>query len=137
MAPGLAGVLGFIGVTLIISFVHARRWRAGTASGSGCRRPEATAALFSPALNRVAAICRPIIWLLSRSTDLLVRVLGGDPSTGREAIGEEELRGTGGGPRIADDRRAPAHRRRSSRPVERSVSEGHGLRAPGVTCPTI
>ena len=59
----------------------------------GLQRPEATAALFSPTLNRVATICRPIIWLLSRSTNLLVRVLGGDPAIGREAISEEELRG--------------------------------------------
>src|SRR6266516_3085071 len=47
---GLAGPVGFIGVTLVIS-------------------------------------------LLSRCTDVLVRMLGGDPNTGREAITEEELRG--------------------------------------------
>jgi len=92
MAPGLAGVLGFIGVTLIISFVTLVVGEL-VPKRLGLQRPVATAALFSPTLNRVAAICRPIIWLLSRSTDALVRVLGGDPSTGREAISEEELRG--------------------------------------------
>jgi putative hemolysin len=92
MAPGPAGVLGFIGVTLIISFVTLVVGEL-VPKRLGLQRPEATATLFSPALNRVAAICRPIIWLLSRSTDLLVRALGGDPAKGREAIGEEELRG--------------------------------------------
>ena len=92
MASGLAGVLGFIGVTLIISFVTLVVGEL-VPKRLGLQRPVATAALFSPALNRVAAICRPIIWLLSRSTDALVRVLGGDPATGREAISEEELRG--------------------------------------------
>src|SRR5262249_4397406 len=84
MAPGLAGVLGFIGVTLIISFVTLVVGEL-VPKRLGLQRPVATATLFSPALNRVAAICRPIIWLLSRSTNGLVRVLGGDPATGREA----------------------------------------------------
>src|SRR4029077_5950006 len=102
MASGLAGVLGFIGVTLIISFVTLVVGEL-VPKRLGLQRPVATAALFSPTLNRVAAICRPIIWLLlrspgrlrrgARSTDARVRVLGGDPSTGREAISEEELRG--------------------------------------------
>jgi putative hemolysin len=33
-----------------------------------------------------------VIWLLSRSTDGVVRIFGGDPRAGREAISEEELR---------------------------------------------
>lgn len=40
----------------------------------------------------VATITRPAVWLLSRSTDLVVRVLGGDPNKGAEEITEEELR---------------------------------------------
>ena len=92
MAAGPAGVIGFIGVTLIISFVTLVVGEL-VPKRLGLQRPEATARLFSPTLNRVAAICRPIIWLLSRSTNLLVRVLGGDPAIGREAISEEELRG--------------------------------------------
>ena len=44
-------------------------------------------------LDRIATIVRPLIWLLSRTTDLVVRLLGGDPRANREAITEEELRG--------------------------------------------
>lgn len=43
-------------------------------------------------LASVATITRPAVWLLSRSTDLVVRVLGGDPNKGAEEITEEELR---------------------------------------------
>jgi putative hemolysin len=35
---------------------------------------------------------RPVIWLLSASTDLAVRLFGGDPNVGRESISETELR---------------------------------------------
>ena len=35
---------------------------------------------------------RPVIWLLSVSTDIVVRLLGGDPNVGRERISETELR---------------------------------------------
>ncbi|MDH5288555.1 MAG: hemolysin family protein, partial [Acidimicrobiia bacterium] len=35
---------------------------------------------------------RPAVWLLSRSTDLLVRLLGADPDLQREDVTEEELR---------------------------------------------
>jgi len=33
-----------------------------------------------------------VIWLLSRSTDLVVRALGGDPNANREVMSDEELR---------------------------------------------
>jgi putative hemolysin len=34
-----------------------------------------------------------VIWLLSRTTDVVVRLAGGDPNANREAITDEELRG--------------------------------------------
>ncbi len=37
-------------------------------------------------------ITRPIVWLLSVSTDIAVRVLGGDPQRQREEVTQEELR---------------------------------------------
>jgi putative hemolysin len=43
-------------------------------------------------LSWMATLTRPAVWLLSRSTDLVVRVLGGDPNQEREEITEEELR---------------------------------------------
>jgi putative hemolysin len=44
-------------------------------------------------LSRLATFFRPVIWLLSKSTNGVVRLLGGDPGARREPISEEELRG--------------------------------------------
>jgi putative hemolysin len=43
-------------------------------------------------LAAMTVVTRPVVWLLSRSTDLVVRVLGGDPARQREEVTEEELR---------------------------------------------
>jgi len=43
-------------------------------------------------LAAMATLTRPAVWLLSRSTDLVVRVLGGDPSRQREDVTEGEIR---------------------------------------------
>jgi putative hemolysin len=43
------------------------------------------------AINIVANIFRPIIWLLSKSTDFVVRAFGVDPKEQRSQMSEEEL----------------------------------------------
>jgi len=43
-------------------------------------------------LSVVASVTRPAVWLLSRSTDLAVRLMGGDPSRHGEEVTEAELR---------------------------------------------
>jgi putative hemolysin len=92
LTEGVAGPLGFIGVTLVISFVTLVVGEL-VPKRMALQRSDGTAKLVSPTLDRLATISRPVIWLLSKCTDLLVRLLGGDPSVGREAITEDELRG--------------------------------------------
>ncbi|MBO9524454.1 MAG: HlyC/CorC family transporter [Nocardioidaceae bacterium] len=46
----------------------------------------------APVLDRFATLVRPVIWLLSVSTNALVRLLGGDPVATGEQLSEEELR---------------------------------------------
>jgi putative hemolysin len=46
----------------------------------------------APVLNGFAVLMRPVIWLLSVSTNALVRLLGGDPHKAGEELSEEELR---------------------------------------------
>lgn len=46
----------------------------------------------APVLNGFAILMRPVIWLLSLSTNAVVRLLGGDPNSTSEALSEEELR---------------------------------------------
>jgi putative hemolysin len=40
----------------------------------------------------ISTLTRPAVWVLSRSTDLLVRLAGADPGRQREAVTEEEVR---------------------------------------------
>ncbi|MGV9323948.1 hemolysin family protein [Streptosporangium sandarakinum] len=56
------------------------------------QRAEGISLLVAPFLDRMAALSRPVIWALSKSTDGVVKLLGGNPEEDREAITTEELR---------------------------------------------
>jgi putative hemolysin len=89
---GLASATGVVGVTLIISFVTLVLGELAP-KRLGLQRAEQAATFFAPPLSRLATFFRPVIWLLSKSTNGVVRLLGGDPGARREPISEEELRG--------------------------------------------
>jgi putative hemolysin len=84
-------VIGFLGVTLLIAYVTLVVGELAP-KRIALQRAEGTAAAVAPTLDRFAGLMRPIIWMLSISTDLVVRALGGDPNIGRESISETELR---------------------------------------------
>ena len=92
LGSGLAGVIGVVGVTLIITFVTLVVGELAP-KRLALQRTERAAQLFGPPLDHIAAMFRPVIWLLSKSTNGLVRVLGGDPDARREPISQDELRG--------------------------------------------
>ncbi len=46
----------------------------------------------APILDRFATLMRPVIWLLSVSTNALVRLLGGDPHATSDQVSPDELR---------------------------------------------
>lgn len=56
------------------------------------QRSTSVALAVTPPLDRFANLMRPVIWLLSLSTNALVRLLGGDPHAATEQLSEEELR---------------------------------------------
>lgn len=56
------------------------------------QRAEGWGTLAAPLLAFLAKLTKPVVWLLGKSTDFIVRILGGNPSAHREEIGEEELR---------------------------------------------
>ncbi|HVU74663.1 MAG TPA: hemolysin family protein [Mycobacteriales bacterium] len=87
-----ASILAFAIVTVILTFVTLVVAELAP-KRLALQRAEGTARLLAPALDRMASIVRPIIWLLSKCTDALVRLLGGDPNVQRESISDEELRG--------------------------------------------
>ncbi|NBO45645.1 MAG: HlyC/CorC family transporter [Actinobacteria bacterium] len=57
------------------------------------QRSEQVAVRLAGPLDALARLFRPFVWLLSASTDLVVRLVGGDPGAARESISGEELRG--------------------------------------------
>jgi putative hemolysin len=56
------------------------------------QRAERWALLSARLLSAMAMLTRPVVWLLSRSTDVVVRIMGGDPSVTREEVTEAEIR---------------------------------------------
>ena len=46
----------------------------------------------APVVDRLAIVATPIVWLLSRTTNLVVHALGGDPNVSRGVMTDEELR---------------------------------------------
>jgi putative hemolysin len=91
VSPGLAGPLAFISVTVAVSYLSLVLGEL-TPKRLALQRAEGLAMLVAPSLNRLATLSRPIVWVLSQSTNALVRLLGGDPKVSGEAISQEELR---------------------------------------------
>jgi putative hemolysin len=56
------------------------------------QRAERVAIVAGPVVDRLATLARPLVWLLSKSTNLVVQLLGGDPAAGRGVMTDEELR---------------------------------------------
>jgi putative hemolysin len=56
------------------------------------QRSTGVAKLFAPPLGKFAVVMTPVIWLLSLSTNLLLRLLGGNPDAAGDEVDEEELR---------------------------------------------
>ena len=92
VGEGAAEPLAVVGVTLVIGYLSLVVGEL-VPKRIALQRPERVALAFAAVLDRIAGFARPLIWLLSVSTNALVRMLGGDPEAGRDSISEEELRG--------------------------------------------
>ncbi len=57
------------------------------------QRAEGFSMAVAPTLDRFATAMRPVIWVLSKTTNAVVRLLGGDPDARSESMSTEELRG--------------------------------------------
>ena len=86
-----ASILGFLVVTLLIAYITLVIGELAP-KRLALQRSEGVAGAVGPTLDRFAGLMRPVIWMLSASTDVTVRLLGGDPNVNRERITEEELR---------------------------------------------
>jgi putative hemolysin len=88
---GAASKVAFVGVTAFISYLSLVLGEL-VPKRLALQRAESVALFVAPVLDIVAVITRPVVWLLSVSTNLLVRMLGLDPRAGSEDVTEEELR---------------------------------------------
>ena len=91
MADGLASPLAFAIVTICITFVSLVLGELAP-KRIALQRQLPIALLAAPLLDRIATLARPVVWLLSKSVNLVVRLLGGDPGAGRQAMTEQEVR---------------------------------------------
>lgn len=90
LATGWANGLSLLIVTLIIAFISLVISEL-VPKRLALQRSETLSLAAAPTIDRIASIFRPVIWLLSLLTDLVVRALGGNPDQKRTGISEEEL----------------------------------------------
>lgn len=91
LAEGPASTLALIVMTLLIAYLslvlgELAPKRLAMQNAVGVTR------MVAPPLNAFSRLMRPVIWLLSRSTNVVVRLLGGDPHAYTEAVSAEEIR---------------------------------------------
>jgi magnesium and cobalt exporter, CNNM family len=92
LPDGLAAALAFVLVTVLLVYLSLVVGEL-TPKRLALQRAETVAVAVAGIVDWLSRLARPFIWLLSRSTDVLVRVLGGDPDLAREEVSEDELRG--------------------------------------------
>ena len=91
LSEAWAGALAFIAVTVAIAYVSLVVGEL-VPKRLALQRAESVSLVVAGPVDLLAKVTRPFIWLLSVSTNGLVRLLGGDPDTGREQITGDELR---------------------------------------------
>jgi putative hemolysin len=91
MPEGVADQIAFVGVTAFISYLSLVFGEL-VPKRLALQKAEGISLFVSPVLDVVAKVMRPVVWLLSVTTNLIVRMLGLDPRAGAEQVTEEELR---------------------------------------------
>ncbi|MDR0488097.1 MAG: hemolysin family protein [Propionibacteriaceae bacterium] len=86
-----ADVISLILVTIVISYFSIVISELA-AKRLAMQRAESVALALAGFIDVVAILAKPLIWFLGVSTNLVVRLLGGDPRASREAVTDEELR---------------------------------------------
>ena len=87
----VADPLALVLITIVISYFSIVIGEL-TAKRLAMQRAESFAMALGPLVKAIATIAKPVIWFLGVSTNGLVRLLGGDPTQGREEVTDEELR---------------------------------------------
>ena len=91
LGSGWSSAVAFAVVTVAITFVTLILGELAP-KRIALQRVEAMSLLAAPILDRISVLARPLVWLLSVCTDVVVRILGGNPKANRTVMSEEELR---------------------------------------------
>ncbi|XVX19238.1 hemolysin family protein [Actinomycetota bacterium] len=91
LSEELAGTVALVGLTLIISYLSLVLGEL-VPKRVAMQRAKGFAKLTGPPLAAFAKLARPFIWLLEKSTNAVLRLLGLDPSADAEAMSDEEVR---------------------------------------------
>jgi putative hemolysin len=86
-----AGPAAIVLVTVVLTFITLVLGELAP-KRIAMQRAEGWALLVARPLDVLSAITRPLVWLLGKSTDVAVRLAGGDPSAQREEVTAEEIR---------------------------------------------
>ena len=90
LTDGAANVTSLVGVTLVIAY-FSLVFGELVPKRLALYRTEEISLWSAGAIDLIAKLFRPVIWLLSRSTDFVVRLFGVDPKEQRSQMSEEEL----------------------------------------------
>jgi putative hemolysin len=91
LPEGAAETTALVAMTLVIAYLSLVLGEL-VPKRLALQKSAGLAQAVTPTLDRFATLMRPVIWLLSLSTNALVRLLGGDPKAVNEELSEEELR---------------------------------------------
>lgn len=91
LSAGVASAVSLVAITLVIAYLSLVLGELAP-KRLALQRAEGFALLVAPTIEVIAKISTPLIWLLSKSTNVVVRLAGGDPKASREQISELELR---------------------------------------------
>ena len=90
LSNSAARALSLVGLTLVIAY-FSLVFGELVPKRLALSRTEPIALTFATLIDVTAKLFRPIIWLLSHSTNFVVRIFGIDPNEQRSAMSEEEL----------------------------------------------
>ena len=90
LESGTANTTSLVALTLVIAYISLVLGELAPKK-LALFRSEPIAIWSAPFIDFIANLFRPVIWLLSKSTDVVVRLFGIDPKEERSQMSEEEL----------------------------------------------
>lgn len=90
LSEGSANLISLVGITLVIAYISLVFGEL-VPKRLALYKTESIALASAATIDRIAMVFRPLIWLLSHSTDLVVRLFGINSKSTKSQISEAEL----------------------------------------------